>query len=217
MTPAGFPHSDICASKPACGSTQLIAACHVLHRLPVPRHPPYALSILMVHWIALCSFQRPDATLSRAQVCLSSRAQGPENWIAVTRFGWNPPPLDWSNYPRARTHGGELRLEPPTQSVCGFRSVACCHANLLPRKEVIQPHLQVRLPCYDFTPIASPTFADRVPQGVSCACFGYCLLSWCDGRCVQGPGTYSPRHADPRLLATPPSRSRVADCDPNLD
>ena len=20
--------------------------------------------------------------------------------------------------------------------------------------------------------------------------------SWCDGRCVQGPGTYSPRHAD---------------------
>src|SRR3954465_8050759 len=84
---------------------------------------------------------------------------------------------------------------------------------LLPKKEVIQPHLQVRLPCYDFTPIASPTFADRVPQGVSCACFGYCLLSWCDGRCVQGPGTYSPRHADPRLLATPPSRSRVADCD----
>ena len=33
---------------------------------------------------------------------------------------------------------------------------------LLPRKEVIQPHLQVRLPCYDFTPIASPTFADRL-------------------------------------------------------
>ena len=26
------------------------------------------------------------------------------------------------------------------------------------RKEVIQPHLPVRLPCYDFTPIAGPTF-----------------------------------------------------------
>jgi hypothetical protein len=26
----------------------------------------------------------------------------------------------------------------------------------LPRKEVIQPHLPVRLPCYDFVPIASP-------------------------------------------------------------
>ena len=28
---------------------------------------------------------------------------------------------------------------------------------VLPRKEVIQPHLPVRLPCYDFTPITDPT------------------------------------------------------------
>jgi hypothetical protein len=28
----------------------------------------------------------------------------------------------------------------------------------LPRKEVIQPHLPVRLPCYDFVPVTSPTF-----------------------------------------------------------
>jgi hypothetical protein len=27
----------------------------------------------------------------------------------------------------------------------------------LPRKEVIQPHLPIRLPCYDFTPIIYPT------------------------------------------------------------
>ena len=27
----------------------------------------------------------------------------------------------------------------------------------LPRKEVIQPHLPVRLPCYDFTPVMKPT------------------------------------------------------------
>ena len=33
----------------------------------------------------------------------------------------------------------------------------------LPRKEVIQPHLPVRLPCYDFVPIAGPTF-DRSPH-----------------------------------------------------
>ena len=26
------------------------------------------------------------------------------------------------------------------------------------RKEVIQPHLPIRLPCYDFTPIIKPTF-----------------------------------------------------------
>ena len=26
------------------------------------------------------------------------------------------------------------------------------------RKEVIQPHLPIRLPCYDFTPVAGPAF-----------------------------------------------------------
>jgi hypothetical protein len=31
---------------PACGSPKLIAACHVLHRLLLPRHPPCALSSL---------------------------------------------------------------------------------------------------------------------------------------------------------------------------
>ena len=33
------------------------------------------------------------------------------------------------------------------------------HKTGLPRKEVIQPHLPVRLPCYDFTPVMKPTVA----------------------------------------------------------
>ena len=44
----GFPHSDIPGSKPICGSPRLIAACHVLHRLLAPRHPPHALSSLTI-------------------------------------------------------------------------------------------------------------------------------------------------------------------------
>ena len=28
---------------------------------------------------------------------------------------------------------------------------------VISRKEVIQPHLPIRLPCYDFTPVMSPT------------------------------------------------------------
>ena len=48
ITPSGFPHSEIHGSKPACGSPWLFAACHVLHRLLVPRHPPYALSSLIL-------------------------------------------------------------------------------------------------------------------------------------------------------------------------
>ena len=84
----------------------------------------------------------------------------------------------------------------------------------LPRKEVIQPHLPVRLPCYDFTPLTLHTFGASPLDGWA-GDFGCRRLGWCDGRCVQGPGTYSPRRADPRLLATPASRRRVAACGPN--
>jgi hypothetical protein len=34
----------------------------------------------------------------------------------------------------------------------------------------------------------------RLPPNGWATGFGCCRLSWCDGRCVQGPGTYSPRH-----------------------
>ena len=42
----GFPHSDIRGSTIARISPRLIAACHVLHRLLAPRHPPSALHSL---------------------------------------------------------------------------------------------------------------------------------------------------------------------------
>jgi hypothetical protein len=86
----------------------------------------------------------------------------------------------------------------------------------LPRKEVIQPHLPVRLPCYDFTPVTGPTFdgsllAVRPPaSGVTYS------------RGVTG-GVYKTRErihrgsADPRLLATPPSCRRVSAYNPNRD
>ena len=85
---------------------------------------------------------------------------------------------------------------------------------LLLRKEVIQPHLPVRLPCYDFTPIADPTFDG------SLLAVGPPASGVTDFRGVTG-GVYKARErihrdvADPRLLATPTSRGRVADPDPN--
>ncbi len=51
---------------------------------------------------------------------------------------------------------------PPTWS--GRRSVD--RRQVLLRKEVIQPHLPVRLPCYDFVPIADPTFDGSLPYGL---------------------------------------------------
>ena len=58
------------------------------------------------------------------------------------------------------------------------------------RKEVFQPHLPVRLPCYDLAPITCIALG----RASTATDFRRPRLSWLDGRCVQGPGTYSPRH-----------------------
>ena len=51
----GLLHSDICGSLHACWSPQLFAAYHVLLRLLMPRHSPYALISLTI-WIMLILF-----------------------------------------------------------------------------------------------------------------------------------------------------------------
>ena len=92
-----------------------------------------------------------------------------------------------------RTAGHRTGQAPPEYKCSG-----------IPRKEVIQPQLPLRLPCYDFTPIINPTF-DGCLLAVSSPASGIA-----DFRGVTG-GVYKPRvriHrgvADPRLLATPPS------------
>ena len=56
--------------------------------------------------------------------------------------------------------------EHPTTTLgqCGL--LTDFRRKVLLRKEVIQPHLPVRLPCYDFVPIASPTFDGSLPYGL---------------------------------------------------
>ena len=84
------------------------------------------------------------------------------------------------------------------------------------RKEVIQPHLPVRLPCYDFVPIANPTFEHSPHQKA----VRPCASGVANFRDVTG-GVYKARErihrsvADLRLLATPTSWGRVADPNPN--
>jgi hypothetical protein len=55
----GFPHSEIRGSTIARISPQLIAACHVLHRLLAPRHPPNALIALISNTHAHTQDQAP--------------------------------------------------------------------------------------------------------------------------------------------------------------
>ncbi len=65
------------------------------------------------------------------------------------------PPPPHTDGPAATNPGTLRHAEPPPLQGAG--------AETLLRKEVIQPHLPVRLPCYDFVPIASPTFDRSLP------------------------------------------------------
>ena len=62
----GFPHSDISGSMDICSSPKLFAAYHVFHRLPVPRHSPYALSV----WPIVSLFLLEAIWKGRLQACL---------------------------------------------------------------------------------------------------------------------------------------------------
>ena len=87
-------------------------------------------------------------------------------------------------------------------------------SDILHRKEVIQPQVPLRLPCYDFIPVTS-------------LALGHCLLAV--GVCTSGEtsfhdvtgGVYKARErihgavADAPLLAIPASCRRVAAYNPN--
>jgi hypothetical protein len=55
----------------------------------------------------------------------------------------------------SRTAGSHRRVQRLPACNTGF-----------PRKEVIQPQLPLRLPCYDFTPIINPTLDGSLPCGL---------------------------------------------------
>jgi hypothetical protein len=65
-SPVRFPHSEISGSQPVSGSPELIAAVHVLHRLWLPRHPPYALCSLTLSLRHASSRARDSTRESRS-------------------------------------------------------------------------------------------------------------------------------------------------------
>ena len=85
----------------------------------------------------------------------------------------------------------------------------CIMKGILSRKEVFQPHLPVRLPCYDLAPVTTFALGGSPPTSGARGSHG-----------LTG-GVYKARErihramADARLLANPASWGRVADPNPN--
>ena len=117
--------------------------------------------------------------------------------------------------------------EEPDIRVCqGRQNISSTHRNslrfdslkqrldiLCSKKEVFQPHLPVRLPCYDLAPVTSFALG-RSSRSRTSGTPGFHGLTG---------GVYKARErihramADARLLANPASRSRVADSGPNWE
>ena len=79
------------------------------------------------------------------------------------------------------------------------------------KKEVFQPHLPVRLPCYDLAPITSFALGRSFRSRTS----GTPGFHGLTGGVYKARERIHRAMADARLLANPASRSRVADSDPN--
>jgi hypothetical protein len=65
--------------------------------------------------------------------------------------------MEWNDY---------LLLTAPLRDTARLR-IHRFHPRSL-RKEVIQPQVLLRLPCYDFTPIMSHTLGRCLPCGLAC-------------------------------------------------
>lgn len=208
----GFPIRTSSDQRSVGSSPRHIAASNVLHRLPVPRHPPCALKHLQ-HKNQKMSFKRNCTSMTHKKATPTRR---PAPHILRARCSQ---PLSTNQTPHPTTkvrqqHADTRNREPPPEEGTGLLSqspIVCpmifrrcfpaSHAKfvectrpppttgarpsnespessadpaiygagpglvVLLRKEVIQPHLPVRLPCYDFVPIADPTFDGSLHKG----------------------------------------------------
>jgi hypothetical protein len=82
------------------------------------------------------------------------------------------------------------------------------------RKEVIQPHLPVRLPCYDLVPLTNHTFADTL-LAVKQPASGTTHSGDLTGGVYKTRERIHPIVADIGLLTIPASCRRVAAYSPN--
>ena len=150
----GFPIRTSTDRQLVGTSPWLFAASHVLHRQQTPRHSPLALHNLNI--------SHKDA---RAR---NKILKGRVGHIATLGSQDRSPAFPHNGIENA---DGDCSLSSTSASTrCPYTRRSSFGYETsgygLLRKEVIQPHLPVRLPCYDFTPITDPTFGSFLPCGL---------------------------------------------------
>ena len=115
-------HSEIAGSKLAHSSPTLIAACHVLHRLCMPRHPPNALtSRLRVHTT------NDNAVPSRAAVAGTLRVS-----VMRSTSQRRPGDADQKSQPSFASATDPIRMEPTAVTASISRTHSQCQRGAKP-------------------------------------------------------------------------------------
>ena len=163
----GFPIRRSRDQRLVSTSPALIAAAHVLHRLLAPRHPPCAL-VLLIEKNTLCVAMEFSRCARTAGPPISSAGSQAEAWhrrnskVRPITGGLSKLSSDCLHRGRHSSRRAGCSDDRSHRRAGSLRS----NCSGIPRKEVIQPQLPLRLPCYDFTPIIDPTFDGSLPCGL---------------------------------------------------
>ena len=160
-----MPHSEIPGSKPVDGSPELIAVFRVLHSLLMPRHPSCAR-------IRLARTAFPPSLPCEKFLALW-RGSLPADLVYELQFSFNfqlPVVKDRCDPERGRSRKQQTLAHSGDPQATRFhladliRGLRPAKDRCLLRKEVIQPLVPQRLPCYDFIPITTHTLGRRMPD-----------------------------------------------------
>ena len=117
--------------------------------------PSYLVSHCSLHYSFPWAFRRVSKYILHSAFCILHSLRVTQNWTTTDRY---------EQASSSRASKSYLFVFVSLLTIQHPASFARCH--FLHRKEVIQPHLPIRLPCYDLTPIIRPTF-DCCPLAVS--------------------------------------------------
>ena len=175
----GFPIRKSSDQRMVSSFPRLIAAAHVLHRLLAPRHPPCALSLLTGK-NTLCVAAMEFSRCTRAPLESGTPPNEAEPRSASSSGRSLKTQQRCCRRRRAEARGRAairrcVEVDVVSRRAClpdGLTTIDGADAyrsksSGIPRKEVIQPQLPLRLPCYDFTPIIDPTFDGCLPEGLA--------------------------------------------------
>jgi hypothetical protein len=189
MTAARFPHSETPGSMPGCrlpGEYRRLQRPSSAPGAKASTVCPYKLGTLHTLQTSVTASQKQEMLASTVQFSKNRRNRSRippirrHTRLAVTEDPDTRPALKQDGRPVSSgpnsVSGSPARVfqararQPSNQ--CSTRKHGRPDRHSLPqapvllRKEVIQPHLPVRLPCYDFVPIADPTFDGSLPYGL---------------------------------------------------